>query len=90
MLRPKLLRISARWRSLKAKKQSIKDKQRNFVLEQTKKLKRMKGLHPAAKWKRVLSACDYWFSKGNLVDDAYLIQELRKNDGKPLRNACNR
>ena len=43
--------------------------------------KRLKGLHPAAQWKRILSSCDYWFSNTNLVDDEFLRTELKNNQG---------
>ena len=39
---------------------SRKQKAINELRSQETKLKRFKGLHPAAKMKRVLSACDYW------------------------------
>lgn len=38
---------------------------------------RMRNLHKAAKMKRILCACDYWFSRGNLVNDEFLKEELR-------------
>lgn len=38
---------------------------------------RKNNLHPAAKMKRVLSACDYWFSDENLRSDRFLRREIR-------------
>ena len=41
----------------------------------------MKNLHPAAKMKRILSACDFWFSPGNLGDDYFMQSELQDYQG---------
>lgn len=41
----------------------------------------MKHLHPAAKYKRVLSQCDYWFSVTNLISDTFLLAELALHGG---------
>ena len=41
----------------------------------------MKKLHKAAKMKRILSACDYWFSRGNLSNDELLRKELQDYAG---------
>jgi hypothetical protein len=46
-----------------------------------RKQKRLRNLHPAGKWKRILSACNYWWSNVNLRDDAFLKNELRKQGG---------
>lgn len=46
-----------------------------------KEQKRMKRLHPAAKYKRVLSQCDYWFSVTNLISDPFLLAELALHGG---------
>jgi len=42
---------------------------------------RQKNLHPAAKWKRILSACNFWFSRGNLYSDAFLRDTLKQHNG---------
>uniref|UniRef100_A0A7S4J1T0 HTH La-type RNA-binding domain-containing protein n=1 Tax=Odontella aurita TaxID=265563 RepID=A0A7S4J1T0_9STRA len=57
-----------------------KEQARWYREDQTGKM-RMKNLHPAAKMKRVISACDYWFSDGNLMGDSFLQQELRDYEG---------
>ncbi|KAJ8599931.1 hypothetical protein CTAYLR_002880 [Chrysophaeum taylorii] len=46
-----------------------------------RKLRKMGRLHPAAKAKRILSYCDFWFSRANLVDDFFLLRELAQHDG---------
>ena len=38
-------------------------------------------LHPAAKMKRILSYCDFWFSKHNLMTDDFLRHEIKKHHG---------
>ena len=75
------LAASRRWRSKKAQEMSRKQKARNEWMDRQRKLKRMKGLHPAAKWKRVLSASDYWFSDINLATDEFLIHKLHRGGG---------
>eukprot|EP00977_Amphora_coffeiformis_P005498 scaffold1168_cov167-Amphora_coffeaeformis.AAC.31 len=45
------------------------------------KLKRQRHLHPAAKMKRVLSAADFWFSKGNLEKDTFMREQLLAHKG---------
>jgi hypothetical protein len=70
-----------RFKSKKAKKQSEKDKRRNAYRDWVKNQKKKKHLHPAAKWKRILSSCEFWWSTANLPQDDYLKNELRKHDG---------
>jgi hypothetical protein len=72
---------TSRFRSKKAKRQSEKDKKANAYREWERKQKKKKGLHPAAKWKRILSSCEFWWSHANLPNDDFLKDELRKNDG---------
>lgn len=45
------------------------------------KLKAQRKLHPAAKYKRVLSQCDYWFGAANLATDDLLLLELASQNG---------
>ena len=60
----------------KRKKQAEKQRRQNqWRKDQTKK-KRMKGLHPAAKMKRILSYCDNLFHKGNIAMDPFYSEEL--------------
>ena len=49
--------------------------------ERIAKLRRQNNLHPAAKMKRVLSAADFWFSEGNLANDAFLREQLLAHNG---------
>lgn len=56
-------------------------KRHNEWREQERKLKRQKNLHPAGKYKRVLSQCDYWFKASNLVNDRFLVMELAAHNG---------
>ena len=70
-----------RWRSKKAKLESQKAKARNEYRAKVAKLKRRKGLHPAAKWKRIISQTNFWFSDTNLCNDDWLVSELSKDDG---------
>jgi hypothetical protein len=49
-------------------------------------LKRKRGLHEAAKWKRILSQTDYWFRDVNLQQDEYLRNVLKRHGGwVPIR-----
>lgn len=41
----------------------------------------MNNLHPAAKMKRIISACDFWFSEGNLKSDEFLRIEISEYRG---------
>lgn len=50
-------------------------------LNEVRDQKRLRGLHPAAQWKRIISKCDYWWSDINLVTDEFLKGELRKHRG---------
>lgn len=75
----------------KKKKKKKKRSQRQieedrFELERRRKLLRLRNLHEAAKWKRVLSACDFWFSKKNLLEDYFVTNALQKHRGwMPIR-----
>jgi La domain len=40
-----------------------------------------RNLHPAAKWKRILSACDFWFSRTNLLKDDFMRETLKRHSG---------
>jgi hypothetical protein len=51
----------------------------HLTFEQRERRKRR--LHPASKWKRILSQCDFWFSNQNLIQDEFLKGEIKKNDG---------
>jgi len=76
--------VIVRWRSsTKARSNAQQQRNRNATSERSRLrvLSRLKGLHPAAKWKRILSASDFWFSKGNLQRDAFLQEELRRFGG---------
>lgn len=63
------------------KRRREKDRARSFYENRIRKQKKLTGLHPAAQWKRILSACDYWFSNTNLVNDEFLRNELKNNGG---------
>lgn len=63
------------------KRESEAARRRNDRRGRDENLKRKRGLHPAAKWKRVLSQCDYWFSEANLRGDAFLRDELKQRGG---------
>lgn len=63
------------------KRQRERQAEFNFRQERRKKLMRQKNLHPAAKWKRILSACNFWFSRGNLYSDTFLRDTLKQHNG---------
>jgi len=63
------------------RKRKEKDRRHSDYINRVRKAKKLKLLHPAAKWKRILSACDYWFSDTNLVVDGFLREELKNNLG---------
>jgi 3'-5' exonuclease len=44
-------------------------------------LRAKKNLHPASQWKRILSACDFWFSKKNLESDSLMRKTLLRHKG---------
>ena len=71
-------KVWIRAKSNKRKKRKQKEKQQRYNQwrkEETKK-KRMKGLHPAAKMKRILSYCDNLFHKDNILGDPFYREEL--------------
>eukprot|EP00581_Thalassiosira_minuscula_P010493 CAMPEP_0183710686 /NCGR_PEP_ID=MMETSP0737-20130205/6357_1 /TAXON_ID=385413 /ORGANISM="Thalassiosira miniscula, Strain CCMP1093" /LENGTH=574 /DNA_ID=CAMNT_0025939011 /DNA_START=185 /DNA_END=1909 /DNA_ORIENTATION=+ len=61
-------------------KQQSHSQHREEQMKKTRKL-RMRNLHKAAKMKRILSQCDYWFSRNNLATDTFLKEELRDYAG---------
>jgi hypothetical protein len=86
--------FSKSWNKKKRKRVHSKNKQKRkhddydesvddsyFKRQQKRKQISMNKLHPAAKWKRVLSACDYWWSKGNLKEDEYMRETLLNHAG---------
>jgi len=78
---------SSKTKPKQKKKKRSKAKQRQIHREANErrhryhKLKRKKSLHPAAKWKRILSACDFWFSRNNLSTDIFLRATLQQHNG---------
>ena len=62
-------------------RQKRKNERRKWYSEDQARIKRMKNLHPAAKMKRIISACDFWFSNGNLSQDSFFLDELRDYQG---------
>ncbi|KAL7550190.1 hypothetical protein ACHAWF_013429 [Thalassiosira exigua] len=55
--------------------------ERQWELDDKRKKLRMRNLHRSAKMKRILVACDYWFSRSNLASDDFLKEELRDHKG---------
>lgn len=73
---PKVLSRVARRK--KEKESTIEANQRR---EKYQRAVRKRKLHPAAKWKRILSACDFWFSRANLMEDEFIREKLKRFQG---------
>jgi La domain/3'-5' exonuclease len=65
--------------SRKARKN--KEKEANERRQQYLRARGKRNLHPASKWKRILSACDFWFSRGNLLTDEFMRETLKRHHG---------
>jgi hypothetical protein len=65
----------------KKKKKARMSEEEEYLRMVRRKNRGKRNLHPAAKWKRVLSACDYWFSKANLLSDDFLRDKLKRYHG---------
>jgi 3'-5' exonuclease/La domain len=55
--------------------------ERERELDLRREAKQKRSLHKAGKWKRILSACDYWFSKTNLATDDFMRATLKRYRG---------
>lgn len=75
MKKPKKLSSKVR-----RKRESEKQKRINEYKRRERDLYRKRGLHEAAKWKRILSQCDYWFSDINLRQDDYMRGIIKKHE----------
>lgn len=64
-------------RELEKRNQERKNKEQKRISN----LNRKRNLHPAAKFKRILSSLDFWFSDGNLKQDDRLQYTLKSHYG---------
>jgi len=62
--------------SNKKRRERARQLRQNRRREEERKKRRMNNLHTNAKVKRILSACDFWFSDANLRCDDFLRGEL--------------
>ncbi len=88
IFQPAALGTSLRWASRRAKKKK-KGTPREDPFEREQRLKKLKWSRLAvpAKHKRVLSLCDFWFGKVNMVSDAYILESLCLHNGwMPVAN----
>ena len=80
---PKQKKKKSSKQSKAKKKARQRDQQLRYNDRQNRRTEtgRQNNLHPAAKMKRILSACDFWFSDGHLRRDVFLTRELNDFGG---------